>query len=49
MDVLVYGAGAVGGYLGAKLALAGHGVTVVDRPETIAGRRRSPPFTPMVC
>jgi 2-dehydropantoate 2-reductase len=36
MDVLIYGAGAVGGYLGAKLALAGHGVTVVDRPETIA-------------
>jgi 2-dehydropantoate 2-reductase len=37
MDILVYGAGAVGGYLGGKLALAGHGVTVVDRPETIGG------------
>jgi 2-dehydropantoate 2-reductase len=35
MEILVYGAGAVGGYLGGRLALAGHGVTVVDRPETI--------------
>lgn len=36
MEILIYGAGAVGGYLGGQLALAGHGVTVVDRPETIA-------------
>lgn len=34
MEVLVYGAGAVGGYLGAKLALAGHQVMLVTRPET---------------
>jgi 2-dehydropantoate 2-reductase len=34
MDILVYGAGAVGGYLGGKLALAGHPVTFVTRPES---------------
>ncbi|MFO7662010.1 MAG: 2-dehydropantoate 2-reductase [Chloroflexota bacterium] len=33
MEILVYGAGAVGGYLGGKLALAGHQVTLVTRPE----------------
>jgi 2-dehydropantoate 2-reductase len=32
MDILVYGAGAVGGYLGGRLALAGHRVTLVLRP-----------------
>jgi 2-dehydropantoate 2-reductase len=32
MKILVYGAGAVGGYLGAKLALSGHDVTLVTRP-----------------
>src|SRR3982750_1576569 len=31
MDVSVIGAGAVGGYLAARLALAGHAVTVVAR------------------
>jgi 2-dehydropantoate 2-reductase len=34
MDILVYGAGAVGSYLGGKLALAGHRVTLVTRPDT---------------
>jgi 2-dehydropantoate 2-reductase len=34
MDILVYGAGAVGGYLGGQLALAGHPVTFVTRPES---------------
>lgn len=32
--ILVYGAGAIGGYLGGMLALAGHPVTLVARPET---------------
>ncbi len=40
MEILVYGAGAVGGYLGGRLALAGHGVTVVDRPETVTAIER---------
>lgn len=34
MEILVYGAGAVGGYLGGKLALAGRRVTLVARPDT---------------
>lgn len=34
MEVLVFGAGAVGCYLGGRLALAGHHVTLVSRPET---------------
>ena len=33
MDVLVYGAGAIGGYLGSRLFAAGHQVTLLDRPE----------------
>lgn len=32
MDILVYGAGAIGGYLGGTLALAGHRVTLICRP-----------------
>jgi 2-dehydropantoate 2-reductase len=32
MNILVYGAGAVGGYLGARLAQANHHVTLVTRP-----------------
>ncbi|MBP6016197.1 MAG: ketopantoate reductase family protein [Candidatus Promineofilum sp.] len=36
MEILVYGAGAVGGYLGGKLALAGRRVTLVMRPDTAA-------------
>lgn len=31
MEILVHGAGAIGGYLGGRLALAGHRVTLVDR------------------
>ncbi len=33
MKLLVFGAGAIGGCLGAHLALAGHDVTLVDRDE----------------
>ena len=36
MELLVYGAGAVGGYLGGRLALAGHRVTLVARPAAAA-------------
>lgn len=41
MRYLVYGAGAVGGYLGASLALAGFPVTFVDRPEVAEALGRS--------
>jgi 2-dehydropantoate 2-reductase len=34
MDILVFGAGSVGGYLGGKLAVAGHHVTLVARDPT---------------
>jgi len=40
MRYLVYGAGAVGGYLGASLALAGFPVTFFDRPEVAESLRR---------
>ena len=40
MDILVYGAGAVGGYLGGKLALAGQLVTLVTRPDTAVAINR---------
>lgn len=40
MNILVFGAGAVGGYLGGKLAQAGHRVTLVARPETAAAITR---------
>ncbi|MBI3362722.1 MAG: 2-dehydropantoate 2-reductase [Chloroflexi bacterium] len=33
MNFLIFGAGAVGGYVGGKLALAGHGVTFLARPS----------------
>lgn len=36
MNVVVYGAGAIGGYLGGRLALAGHRVTLVTRPAVAA-------------
>ncbi len=36
MEIVVYGAGAVGGYLGGRLALAGHRVTLVVRPAAAA-------------
>jgi 2-dehydropantoate 2-reductase len=35
-NVTIYGAGAIGGWLGAKLALAGCAVSVVARGETLA-------------
>lgn len=40
MNILVYGAGAVGGYLGGRLALAGRLVTLVTRPDTAAAINR---------
>jgi 2-dehydropantoate 2-reductase len=36
MNILIYGAGAVGGYVGGKLALAGQRVTLIARPGTAA-------------
>ncbi len=36
LNVVVFGAGAVGGYLGVKLAHAGHRVSLVSRPATAA-------------
>jgi 2-dehydropantoate 2-reductase len=36
VKVLVFGAGAVGCYLGAQLQLAGHGVEFVGKPEQVA-------------
>jgi 2-dehydropantoate 2-reductase len=33
MDLLIWGAGAIGGTIGAYLARAGHGVTLVDRED----------------
>lgn len=35
MNILVYGAGAVGGYLGASLAHGGNQVTLIVRPDTL--------------
>jgi 2-dehydropantoate 2-reductase len=35
MRVTVIGAGAIGGYVGGKLALSGHQVTLVDRPVVV--------------
>lgn len=40
MKILIYGAGAVGGYLGGKLASAGHHVMLVGRPEAAAAIAR---------
>ena len=40
MDVLVFGAGAVGGYLGGRLAHAGHNVTLVSRRPTAEAIKR---------
>ncbi len=36
MKILVYGAGAIGGYLGTNLASIGHDVTFVTRPHSVA-------------
>ena len=42
MNITVYGAGAIGGIAGAKVALAGHDITFVDKVpehvELITGR-----------
>nr|WKF61439.1 hypothetical protein HUO10_005970 [Paraburkholderia busanensis] len=39
MKVAIYGAGAIGGWMGVKLAQAGHGVSVVARGATLAALR----------
>lgn len=39
MHILVYGSGAVGGYLGGHLAAAGERVTLLARPEAVARLR----------
>ncbi len=36
MQILIYGAGAIGGYLGAKLGQGGHQVALISRPATAA-------------
>ena len=36
MKVCIYGAGAIGGWIGVKLAQAGHDVSVVARGATLA-------------
>ena len=36
MKACIYGAGAIGGWIGVKLAQAGHDVSVVARGETLA-------------
>jgi 2-dehydropantoate 2-reductase len=41
MEILVFGAGAVGGYLGARLAKAGHDVTLVSRRSTAEAVKRN--------
>ena len=33
MKILVYGAGAIGGYLGARLLHSGNKVVILDRPS----------------
>ncbi len=33
MKILFFGAGAIGTYIGGSLALAGHAVTFIERPE----------------
>ncbi|MCX7892516.1 MAG: 2-dehydropantoate 2-reductase [Burkholderiales bacterium] len=40
MNVCIYGAGAVGGFIGARLAHAGHPVAAVARGATLAALRR---------
>lgn len=36
MEILIYGAGAIGGYLGARLGQGGHRVGLIGRPATAA-------------
>jgi 2-dehydropantoate 2-reductase len=40
MKITIVGAGAIGGYLGARLALAGEDVTFVARGPNLAALRR---------
>jgi 2-dehydropantoate 2-reductase len=40
MKVCIYGAGAIGGFLGARLGARGHSVAAVARGETLAALRR---------
>lgn len=40
MKILIYGAGAIGGYLGAHLIQAGHTVTLLTRPQSAAQLRK---------
>ena len=39
MKVCIYGAGAIGGFLGARLAAQGHAVSAVARGATLAALR----------
>src|SRR5690242_19432995 len=39
LKVLVFGAGAIGTYIGGSLALAGHEVVFIERPKNIAELR----------
>ena len=41
MRIAIIGAGAVGGYAGVKLALAGEDVTLIARGSNLAALRRS--------
>ena len=41
MRICIYGAGAVGGHLAAKLAVAGHEVCVIARGENLAAIRKN--------
>jgi len=41
MKICIYGAGAIGGYLGAKLALAGYDVTLIARGPHLAAIQRN--------
>jgi 2-dehydropantoate 2-reductase len=39
MRICIFGAGAVGGHIAAKLAAAGHGVSLEDLPKRPGGRQ----------
>ena len=41
MKICIYGAGAIGGYLGAELALAGHDVTLIARGPHLAAMQKN--------
>ena len=40
MKICIYGAGAIGGWLGVRLARSGHAVSVVARGDTLATLRQ---------